>query len=346
MTQPEPRKQRHSSPKISIREVAERARVSHATVSRVLNNVNVPIAPETRELVRSIAAEMGYQPNRAARALATGRTQTIALWASNLRSAHYGDVIHYTHEEIVRHGYELLVSSVSTIDNTTLDTSKLLSWPVDGILGVDLPRGAIPGLHGSLLDDRAFVNIGGYVVAGTDYVQLDFKEQASEAVRHLSRVGCQRIVYIVPNWFEWFEEGHDARYEGYNQAMAELGRKPEYVITSDEKRESVRGALEAYIAEHGCPDGVFCYNDDMAIGCYPPLRDLGIQIPEDIAIVGCDGIRDTSYLYPALSTIVQPLEEMCAYAWSFLKRRIDNPTVDLQQIVLEPRLEIRGSSSR
>jgi len=332
--------------KISIREVAERAKVSHATVSRVLNNVDVPIAPETRQLVRSIAAEMGYQPNRAARALATGRTQTIALWSTNLRSAFYGDVIYYTHEEIVRHDYELFVSGVRTVHGTTVDTPKLLSWPVDGILAVDLPRGTIPGLTNSLLDGRPFVHIGAYVFPDTDCVQVDFKAQVTEAVKHLADVGCKRIAYLVPNWFDWFEEVDDARLRGYQQGMAELGREPELIVTPEEKREDVGPALKAYIESHGCPDGLFCFNDDMAIGAYPIIRKLGLRIPEDIALVGCDGIRDTSYLYPALSTIVQPLEQMCATAWSFLKQRIDEPIGPLQQVVLAPRLEIRGSSTK
>jgi len=340
------RKKRLNSVKVSLSEVAERANVSHATVSRVLNNVNVPIAPETRKLVRHIAAELGYSPNRAARALATGRTQTIALWTTNLRSAYYGDVIHYTNQEIIRHEYEMLVSCVGVTHDMTIDTFKLLSWPVDGILAVDLPRGEIPGLKDSLLDGKPFINIGAYVVTGMDYVQIDFKDQAVEAIHHLAAIGCKRIAYVVPSFFDWFEEAKDARLEGYRKGMSDIGQKPEYIITPDEKRESVGPTLEAYIQDHGCPDGLFCYNDEMAIGTYPTLRDTGRRIPEDVAIVGCDGIRDTSYLYPALTTIIQPMERMCATAWSFLEKRIQNPSIDLQRMVLPSRLEIRGSSQR
>lgn len=340
------RKKRLSSVKVSLSEVAERANVSHATVSRVLNNVNVPIAPETRRLVRHIAAELGYSPNKAARALATGRTQTIALWTTNLRSAYYGDVIHYTNQEIIRHDYEMLVSCIGVTHDMTIDTFKLLSWPVDGILAVDLPRGEIPGLKDSLLDGKPFINIGAYVMTDTDFVQIDFTDQAAEAVRHLASIGCKRIAYVVPSFFDWFEESHDARLEGYRRGIADVGQKPEYIVTSDEKRESVACALTKHIEQHGCPDGLFCYNDDMAIGAYPALRNMGKCIPNDVAIVGCDGIRDTSYLYPALTTIVQPMEHMCAKAWSFLEKRIQDPTLPLQQEVLAPRLEIRGSSQR
>ena len=332
--------------KVSIRDVAKRANVSHATVSRVLNNVDVPIAPETRQLVRHIADELGYRPNRAARALATGRNQSIVLWTVNLQSAYYGDVIYYTHEEVIRHDYEMLISGASMSDDLTLDKFKLLTWPVDGILAVDLPRGKIPGLNKSLVGDKAFINVGAYVHTDTDYVQVDFEAQAADAVRHLSSVGCKRIAYLVPDWFSWFDSIHDARLEGYRTVMAELGQKPEYIVTWDEKREQVAPALNAYLDQHGVPDGLFCYNDDMAIGAYPIFRERGIKIPDDIAIVGCNGIRDTSYVYPTLSTIVQPLQQVCATAWSFLKQRIDDPTLPLQQIVLSARLDIGGSSRR
>ena len=332
--------------KISIREVAERANVSHATVSRVLNNADVPIAPETRRLVRHIAKELGYQPNRAAQALATGRTQTIALWSINLRSAFYGDIIYHTHEEIRRHDYELFVSSDRSVSGMQVNTPKLLSWPVDGIMAVDLPRGTIAGLSGSLLEGRPFIHIGAYTFADTDCVQVDFKAQAAEAVRHLAASGCKRIGYIVPDWFDWFDEVDDARLAGYRQGMLEVGQEPEYIVAGDSKREDTGPALATYIAKHGCPDGLFCYNDDLAIGAYPILRQLGLRIPEDVAIVGCDGIRDTSYLYPPLTTIVQPMELICATAWSLLKHRIDEPARPLQLVVLAPRLEVRASSQR
>jgi LacI family transcriptional regulator len=332
--------------RISIRDVAKRANVSHATVSRVLNNVDVPIADETRQLVRHIADEMGYRPNRAARALATGRNQSIVLWTVNLQSAYYGDVIYYTHEEVIRHDYEMLISGAPMYDDMSVDDFKLLTWPVDGILAVDLPRGRIPALNKSLVGDKPFINVGAYVITETDYVQVDFEDQAADAVRHLGSVGCKRIAYLVPGWFDWFESINDARLFGYRKAMAELGFQPEYIITHDEKREQVARALRAYLGQNGCADGLFCYNDDMAIAAYPVLQEKGIRIPDDIAVVGCNGIRDTSYLYPALTTIVQPLQQVCATAWTYLRRRIDNPSIPLQQVVLPARLEIRASSRR
>jgi LacI family transcriptional regulator len=339
------RKKRQSSAKVSLSEVAARANVSQTTASRVLNNVDVPIAPETRRLVRRIAAELGYQPNKSARALATGRTHTIALWTANLKSAYYGEVIYHTNLEIVKHEYELLVNCISTT-GYAIDTSRLRSWPVDGILAVDLPRGAIPGLEGSLFGDKPFVNIGAYVITSTDFVRIDFQEQTVEAVLHLASQGCKRIAYLVPDWFDWFEECRDERLTGYRRGVELAGQPAEYIRASDGRTECVAEPLREHIERHGCPDGLFCYNDEMAIGAYPVLRELGLRVPDDVALIGCNGITDTSYLDPPLTTIIQPIEQMCAVAWSFLEKRIQDSSLPLQQAVLAPRLEIRGSSLR
>jgi LacI family transcriptional regulator len=327
--------------------VAERAGVSDATVSRVLNNVNVRIAPETRQRITRIAKEMGYQPNRAARALATGRTQTLAFWSANLRTQYYTQLISYTREEIVKHDYDIMISAAQTSpDGSSLDTSKLMSWPVDGVITVDLPRGTIPGLSGSLLWGKPFINIGAYVNTEADYVRLDFSAQAYAAAQHLIDVGCKRVAYLVPDWFEWFRAIDDERLVGYETAMANACRKTEFILTPNEARSSIAGVLKPYILKHGVPDGLFCFNDDMAIGAYRALRDLDLRIPQDVAIVGCDGIEDTEYLDPPITTIVPPLEEMCATAWSLLEKRIQDHSIPLQQVSLEARFRIRGSSTR
>lgn len=330
----------------SLREVAERAGVSGATVSRILNNVQFRVSSETRHRVMRIAAEMDYQPNRAAQALVTGRTQTLALWASNLRSPFYSRVIFYTRQEIMRHQYDLMISGARFREDGALDTSKLLSWPVDGVLALDLPRGEIPSMENSLLSGKPFATLGAYVTESADYVKVDFESRVEEAVLHLDSVGCRRIAYLVPDWFEWFHQVRDGRFYGYNTAIAGLGRKPEYIVTPDEARQNVAVHLNRYIDAHGCPDGIFCFNDDMAMGAFRALRDRGIRIPEQTALVGCDGIEETAYSDPQLTTVAQPLEEMCSRAWTFLERRIQQPTLPLQQITLQPRLEIRGSSLR
>lgn len=331
--------------KPSLSHVAKQAGVSSATVSRVLSGSRVRIAPETRRRVQQIANDLGYMPNRAARALVTGHTQTLALWAVNLRSPFSAQVIYNVSQELERHEYDLMIAAAHS-NNEALMTSHLLAWPIDGIFALDLPRAAIPGLKRSLLGGKPFVSLGGYISDESDYVHVDFQAQVMDAIRHLLSVGCRRVAYLVPDWFEWFREARDARLYGYETVVANAGRRPEYVLVPNESRSSVAPALKAHIERNGCPDGLFCFNDDMAIGAYRTLKDLGYRIPDDVALVGCDGIDDTLYLDPRITTIAQPLEQMCMVAWAFLERRIRDNDLPLQQITIQPKLEIRESSKR
>lgn len=332
--------------KSTLQEVAARAGVSYATVSRVLNDVEARISDATKVRVKQVAREMGYQPNRNARALVTGRTQTVAFWSNTLGSVQAGHTVHQAYLESSRHDYEMMICWQKFLPNRTLDTSQLLSWSLDGVLTVDLPRGTIPGLEGHLLGGKPFINMGVYVRPGTDHVRIDLRDATKAAIRHLAAGGSRRIALLIPDWLEWMEECGEDRLDGYRIAMDELGLQQELIVTSAETRQVVRPALKAYIAEHGHPDALFCFNDDMAIAAFRALRDLGLRVPDDVALVGCDGIEDTAYHDPALTTIVQPIEEMCSIAWSFLMRRIQEPSIPPQQITLQPRLEVRASSQR
>jgi LacI family transcriptional regulator len=330
----------------SLRQVAERAGVSGATVSRVLNDVNVCITPETRARVKGIAAEMGYHPNRVARALATGRTQALALWIVNFRSPYYTKLMYHNRQQAELNGYDLMISGAKVRSYGSLDATKLLSWPVDGIIAVDVPRGDTPGLENSLFWGKPIVNMGGYVSVLVDYVCLDFRNRSREAVIHLHNVGCRRIAYVVPDWFEWFNETNDPRLRGYQDAMDGLGLEPEYIITSNEWRSTATATVTEYYKDGKQPDGLFCFNDDMAIGAYRAVRDLGLNVPSDVALIGCDGIEETEYLDPQLTTLEQPVAKMCELAWQFMKQRIEDPTIPIQSGVIEPNFLIRGSSQR
>ncbi len=333
--------------RVSLVQVAERAGVSSATVSRVLHGADARISSDTRRKVLTIADEMGYRVNRAARALVTGRTQTVALWMANLRNAYYSRVIYDTRQEVARHDYDLLIGELHyNTGQDRIDSSRLLAWPVDGILAVDLPADLQPGPEKGLLCGMPLTTVGVYVSEAADYVRVDLTAEVAKAVRHLGEVGCKRIAYLVPDWFDWFRETREPRWCGYQDTIARLGRQPEYILTFDEHRESVAGSLRNHIQRSGCPDGVFCFNDDMAMGAFRALRDLGLRIPQDVALVGCDGISETEYADPPITTIVQPMEELCAIAWTFLARRMERPDLPLRQETIQPRLSVRGSSLR
>jgi len=329
---------------VTLQQVAKQAGVSVSTVSRVLNNASVRVGPETRQRIREIAADMGYRANGTARALATGKTHSVALWADNVLSTYYSQMICLLRTEAENHGYDLMIGKADTLHDGSINSAKLMAWPLDGVLTIDLPRAQIPGLKQSLLWGKPFLNIGAYAAGDADFVKVDFTSAAVEAVRHLDSLGCDRIANLLPDWLDFFEEVGDTRLTGYQLAMSQLGKKIEYIFTENERRQGTVAPLEAYIRDHGCPQGIFCYNDDMAISAHLLIQKLGLRIPEDVALIGCNGIDDTDYLYPQLTTIVQPMEMMCATAWNLLEKRIREPGCPLQQVTLSARLMVRGST--
>jgi len=329
---------------VTLQQVAEQAGVSPSTVSRVLNNASMRVGLDTQERIRTIASEMGYRANGAARALATGKTNSIALWADNVLSTYYSQMIYLLRAEAENRGYDLMIGQADVQEDGSLNSAKLMSWPLDGVLTIDLPRAEIPGLKQSLVWGKPLLNIGAYVHGDADFVKVDFVPGVIDAVLQLSSRGCKRIAYLLPDWLDWFEEINDGRFQGYNLGVEQLGMKPEYIFAPNESRLGTLSALEDYVRLNGCPDGIFCFNDDMAIGAHRVIRSLGLRIPEDVALVGCNGIEDTDYLYPPLSTVVQPMEEMSRTAWTFLERRINEPGLPLQQETLQATLMVRGSS--
>lgn len=328
--------------KITIQEIATHLNLSSATVSRVLNGRQDGfISDATRQRVLAAAREMGYQPNRAARALVTGRTNLIAYWVSHLHEPYYASIIYPVQSQVKKTGYELIVSEMGSSGDWNAGQSQANRWPVDGIIACDF-----------LGSDQAYrdavgttpnVSMGAYYLESAHFVGVDLNDGAREAMLHLLGSGCRRVAYLVP---EVGSSTGDARYDAYTGAVEEAGQRPEYIVTRDYSRRSAREALGQYVDAHGCPDGIFCRNDDMAIGAYRALRDRGVSIPGDVALVGCDGIEDTEYLDTPLTTIRQPVEEMCATAWDFLQRCMDDPGIPLQQCLLKPSLVVRESSRR
>jgi len=322
---------------VTIRDVAKRLGISHTTVSRVLNGKRGTfISRATRERVLEVAREMGYQPNPIARALASGRTQMVALWINETHTPFYAKVLHCIQQQAWQHHYEMIISAYSGERGLLLGISGLSGWPTDGILAVDLLRPIDVPLPAMPVP---VVTIGVFYVESVDYVGIDLTSATIEAVQHLLAPGCRRVAYMGIDEV-------DSRYEAYTATVEQAGRKPEYIVVPDGRRSSARQALVEYVKARGHPDAIFCHNDDAAIGAYRALRDLDLKIPDDVALVGCDGIEDTEYLDIPISTIVQPVERMCELRWQYLECRMSAPSMPLQQTILKAQLVIRESSRR
>lgn len=325
----------------TIADIARRAGVSNWTVSHVLNRrADVSIADATRARVMQAAADMGYRPNPAARALANGRTQLVALWviAGDSYSPYFARVQYELQRRVLEGGYRALTEDVPLPDAHRRGFARLLNWPVDGVMACDVAGPA--DAYVSAAEGRPpLVSLGVWCVEAADYVRLDLAPGSRDAVRHLLTVGCRRIAFVGP-------AAHDDRAAAYEEVMREAGRPAELVHTPANDRASIRAFFHDYLMANGRPDGLFCQNDDRAIACCRALADLGLRVPEDVAVVGCDGIEETEYRTAPISTIQVPVGEMCDLAWRALRARMTDPLAPPRRHVLTPPLVVRESSRR
>jgi DNA-binding LacI/PurR family transcriptional regulator len=329
--------------RVTLKDIGRQLELSHATVSRALNGMpDGLISQATIERVRRVALEMGYRPNHAARSLATGRTGLLALWiwSEELHSSYHAAVSQRMHLEAVNHSYQLLVDLVDRPVLGLPKTSAFDSWNVDGIIAHEASP-AIEKQFGATRPPTPIVATGAYqLLEGVDEVRVDLSEGAREAMKHLFALGRRRVAYLTDDL-----QGRtfDPRYIAYTEGMEASGRPCEFIETSGTRRAS-RERIRAYVADQGCPEAIICHNDDLAIGAYRGLLDMGLRIPENVALVGCDGIEDGEYLEAPLTTIAQPLEHLCSLATQFLDKRIADPTRPIQRALLKAQLIVRDST--
>jgi LacI family transcriptional regulator len=299
------------------------------------------VSAASRQRILAAAQKMGYRPNPHARALKQGRTAIVALWVPDQISSHYNHVARELGRLVKQAQHELIVSEVGSAQ-----AEKVLSHvPVDGIFAVDAAAQAQVYLQSPAAGQVPLISMGAACCTKTDSVQVDLAPGTQAAMQHLLSLKFRRIAHMT---YVRGDRPDEARRAGYLKAMKAARLKPEliYYPLSEQQRPIVRQLIKDYIRDHGQPEAIFCHSDDVALGVYRGLCDLSLKVPEDVALVGCDGIPDTEYLECPLTTLVQPVAAMCATAWQFLQRRLEQPRAKRQQAVLPPQLEVRLSTWR
>jgi LacI family transcriptional regulator len=325
-------------------DVARHARVSGATVSRVLSGRrDLSVSDQTRARVVAAAERLGYRPNQAARSLVTGRTHTVGLWTIDCFTPYYARLAACVSQLAARRHYRVAVEHFRSYLAAQEEGVRPVPWQVDAILACDLPLDPGTDIASLVPPGTPIITIGTYHAAEGDFVGVDLYAGAVEVMAHLLRQGCRRVAYLVyPRDFCH----EDPRTRAYVAAMKAAALEPKVLYIDGYGRAFARQAVREKITGASCPDAIFCHNDDAAIGCYRGLYDLGIRVPQDVLLVGCDGIEEIEYLECPLTTIVQPVEAMCSRAWEFLERRIKHRDQPPQQAVLPAELVIRASSRR
>lgn len=329
--------------RITIRDIARNLDLSHSTVSKVLNRrLDSFISDTTRERVEKEAKKLGYRPNHAARALATGKTGLIGLGIGDFFHSYNTSVMHHVDNHLQNRGYQMLVQRFREPECA----AKLLDWPLDGLITLDYPN-HVKALVEASPKLLPIVSMGTYSAEITDHVELDLFVGAQQAMRHLVAQGYTRILYVVSAWGNRVgEPRRDAYFEGMNRA----GLEPEYLLTASPTREMAYSTLLEFLADR--PFGkriektaLFCFSDEIAIGCYRALMENGLRVPEDVGLVGCDDSINVQYLECPLSSVSYSIGQLCDTALDFLEARIENPALGRQKAIVTSHFVSRKSTA-
>ena len=344
--QSKPHTGRRKSDSVTLHDVAQRAGVHVMTVSHALKGTG-RMTENTRATICRIAAELNYKPNRAARALVTGRTGAVAVVTGPVSEHFYAHVVHLLELELAASQTQMLFMC-SRPPERELEF-LIQSGMVDGLIAIDAfselralgsTSGVIlPCVYAGVLHPELAPSLS------VDSIAVDLSVAAQDAVQALLDLGCERVAYLVSN--EGMAHSQEVRARTYRAAMERAGRGLEIINvdigTDTSRRDLTRARLVEHLHNHEAPDGLLCQNDEMAISAYRALRDVGLRVPDDVRLIGCDGLTDLDYFEPPIATIVQPVEEMCALAWQFLQTRLAQPEVPLQRAVLRAQLQKRAS---
>lgn len=338
--------------RVTIIQVAEEAGVSKQTVSRVLNN-RPDVAPETRRHVQEVIDRLDYRPSAVARSLIHQRSHTIGVVTAGLNYIGPSRTLNGITDKAEEMGYSLLLIELPDFGirdiRSTLDT--LITHRVDGIIW------AVPevGDNRACFHDKdvapqipaIFLTMGDTPQFTT--VKINNFKGAKAITEHLITQGCQHIGHITGP-LDWWEV--QQRKEGWESALENASIEVTDTMWGEGNWSSRSGerAVRMLFDKYPQMDGVFVANDQMALGVLQFAHQSGIRIPQDLAVVGFDGIPESGFYWPPLSTVVQNQNELGCVCVGELVEMINNyreeKEITPRTITLEPEIIYRESSRK
>jgi len=316
---------------ISLSDVAARAGVSAATVSRVLNGKEEDRIPETtRVRVKQAASDLNYRPNRMARGLQARRSMNIGIVVHGLRNPLFAELFDTLESLIIDAGYGVLPDTRRGKDETA--TGLFRGWPVDGVLMWAVAHQRMNPGDENPAQQAPVVYMGHPRNDSADFISHDTLQGTRLALRHLLERGHRRIAFASPDDLE--SPSRELRREGYLDFCRTHALRPHIISVAsaseiDEasqdgfRRSGFEAGLRFARLPHGeRPTAVFCYNDLTALGFLNALLGAGVRIPEEIAVIGFDGLDEGLYQVKPLTTAVIPVRQICEQALELLLLRM------------------------
>ncbi len=342
-----------SRPKVTLREVAQRANVHYSTASTVLNGArgNTCVSAETSLRVIKAAEDLSYRVNRAAQQLKTKRSKVVGLLTGDVENPFFGRMVSVCSEALEDAGYDLVLTVRRTNDYS--DYHLLESLLSRDLAGVIIWSETMTEVRERIEKSGASnVVVLGASIEGFDSVRCDLDKGIGIALDHLRDQGRTRIGYFAP--VHALNRFGDPRDVVYRQKMNDYGFKHRIFSYEGEDADMgpARVAAEDFAEvwkstpQSDRPDALLCFNDVNAVGVMMGLKRCGIQVPEDIAIVGCDNLPIAKHLEVPLTSVDYPLGDVCRRGVEMLLERINNnPDCEPRSEGIEARLMVRQSSS-
>jgi LacI family transcriptional regulator len=330
---------------MDIREIAKRARVSTATVSRAINHVPT-VNPQLAKRVWNVIEELGYYPNTQARALVSGRSRIFGLIISEITNPFFPEIVQVFERIAVQHHYEILLTSTGN-DPKRMETAvrRMIERRVEGVAVMTF------GMEEVLLEDLklrkvplVFADVG---VAGphVSNIRIDYLHGIRQAVQHLAALRHQKIAFVSG---PLRLKSADARKQAFIRSMEEIGLEVDknLIVEGTHTIEGGIAALGELLRGPVRPTAVLCSNDMTALGVMRKSYEDGISIPQDLSVIGFDDIHLAQFVLPALTTVQMSQAELARLAFDALLAEVKSDTVSAtgKEYVLTTHLVLREST--
>jgi LacI family transcriptional regulator len=310
---------------MDIREVAKRAKVSTATVSRTINRIPT-VDPALADRVWKAIDQLGYYPNTAARALVSGRSRIFGLVVSEITNPFFPEIVQTFEDLAVQNSYEILLTS-TVHDPKRMESAvrRMIERRVDGVAILTF------GMEDALLQNLrfrkvplVFVDVGPSAPLVSN-VRIDYQHGINEAVRHLAALGHQRIAFVSG---PLYLKSATARKAAFERAMREcdLEVDPTFEYEGNHTMEGGMRALIHLAALPQRPTAILCSNDMTAIGVMREAYERNIRVPDEMSVIGFDDIHLAQFTTPPLTTVQMSQKELARLAFTALLKDAERKT--------------------
>ena len=331
---------------MDIRQIAKRAKVSTATVSRTINRIPT-VNPALAKRVWRVVEELGYYPNTQARALVSGRSRIFGLIVSEIINPFFPEIVQVFETIAVQHQYEiLLTSTVNDPKRMEASVRRMIERRVEGVAVMTF------GMEDLLLEDLkarnvplVFVDVGPPRPRVSN-IRIDYRHGIRQAVQHLAAFRHERIGFIAG---PLVLKSATARKKAFVQSMEEIGlvADPDLIVEGDHTLEGGMKAMKTLLRRSALPTAIMCSNDMTAIGVMRQSYDDKISIPRDLSVVGFDDIRMAQFILPPLTTVQMSQAELARLAFQALLSDVEReaPAPHGTEYVLQTSLVLRESTA-